>query len=124
MKRLVLSMILLALSSAGFAQDAAFCKSVCNSEKTQCLASVGKTAYNEGLLPDGTPDKNPLARVAQVQMLSSDNGALERSGLQHRRMARNGACDDAYARCTRSCKVETGGDAVGKVVERHGKKDN
>ena len=124
MKRLLLLMTLCGLSAAGFAEEPAFCKSVCTSEKTQCLADVKATEQKEGMLPTDTAEKNPFARTAQVQMRSSDNGSLAQSGYQHRRMARNGACDDAYRRCTRGCKVEGGDDAVGKVVARHAKKQN
>ena len=122
MKRLALLITLLGLSSAGFAQEPAFCKSMCTSEKSQCLASAKATEAKEGMLPTDTPEKNPFARTAQVQMRSSDNGALEQSGLQHRRQARAGACDDTYQRCTRGCNVEANDDAVGKVVARHAKK--
>jgi hypothetical protein len=122
MKRFALLMTLLGLSAAAFAQEPAFCKSMCSSEKSQCLASAKKTLEREGMLPTDTPEKNPFARTAQVQMRSGDNGALERSGLEHRRAARSGACDDGYQRCTRGCQAEANDDAVGKVVARHGKK--
>jgi len=124
MKRLALLMTLLGLSAASFAEEPAFCKSMCSSEKTQCLADVKATEKKEGMLPTDTPEKNPFARTAQVQMRSSDNGALDQAGYHHRRLARNGACDDAYQRCTRSCNVEGKDDAVGKVVARHAKKAN
>lgn len=124
MKRLVLLMTLLGLSAAGLAEEPAFCKLVCTSEKTQCLADVKATEQKEGMMPTDSAEKNPFARTAQVQMRSSDNGSLAQSGYQHRRMARNGACDDAYQCCTRSCKVEGGDDAVGKVVARHAKKQD
>lgn len=123
MKRLAVSMILAGLSATAFADEPAFCKSMCTSEKSQCLATAVATEKKEGMLPTDTAEKNPFARTAQVQMRSADNGALEKSGLQHRREARTGACDAAYQRCTRGCTVNNGKDAVGTVVSRHTKKD-
>jgi hypothetical protein len=124
MKRLALLMTLLGLSSACFAEEPAFCKSMCTSEKTQCLARAVETEKREGILASESDEKNPFARTAQVHTRSSGDGALEQSGLQHRRMTRAGTCDDAYQRCTRSCKVDGKDDAVGKVVARHVKKQN
>lgn len=122
MKRFALLMVLAGLSAASFADEPAFCKSMCSSEKTQCLASARDRETKEGMLPVNTPERNPFARTAQVQMRSSDNGALEKAGNDHRRMASAGACDDGYQRCVRSCNVEGDKDAVGTVVSRHAKK--
>ena len=122
MKHIALLMVLAGLSSASFAEEPAFCKSMCSAEKTQCLASAKDRETKEGMLPVNTPEKNPFARTAQVQMRSSDNGALEKSGADHRRMASAGTCDDGYQRCVRSCNVSGDKDAVGTVVSRHAKK--
>jgi len=122
MKRLAALMILSALSSACFADEPAFCKSMCRSEKTQCLSAARSRVEKEGLLPTNTPEKNPFARTAQVQMRSSDGGSLEKSGNDQRRLASASACDDSYQRCTRGCSVEGDKDAVGAVVSRHAKK--
>lgn len=122
MKRLALLLILAGLSGTVLADDPAFCKSMCASDKNQCLASVKTTEKREAAFAStGTSDKNPFARAAQTQVRSSDNGALERSGDQYRREARTGACDTAFQRCTRSCTA-LASDAVGEVVSRHAKK--
>jgi hypothetical protein len=121
MKRFAALMILLGVAGTSFADEPAFCKSMCASDKTQCLAGAKTRQEREGLLANDTPDKNPYARTAQVQMRSSDNGSLEQSGYQHRRMEGAAACDGAFQRCTRACSVPDK-DAVGTVVARHAKK--
>nr|WP_314545371.1 hypothetical protein [uncultured Massilia sp.] len=103
MKRFAVLMILLGLSSASFAEEPAFCKSVCASEKTTCRADAQASEKSEGLLPTNVPEKNPFARTAQIQVRSDDGGALEKAGNDHRRMSRVGACEDTYQRCTRGC---------------------
>ena len=113
MKRLAVLMMLLGFSSASFAEEPAFCKSVCSSERTSCRAGAQARLQKEGLLPTDVPEKNPFARTAQVQMRSDDAGALERSGDQHRRMAGAGACEDAYQRCVRGCSVPDKAGAKG-----------
>lgn len=105
MKRLALSMMLFATSASVLADDPAFCKSVCHSERTTCRADAQARLETESLLPTNTPEKNPFARTAQVQMASGDGGALERAGDTHRRMAGAGACEDTYQRCTRGCNA-------------------
>jgi hypothetical protein len=123
MKRLAVLMILAGLSSACLADDPAFCKSMCVSEKNQCRANTLAKQDKEGRLLADMPEKNPLARTAQVQLRSDDAGSLEKSGYQHRRMEGASVCDDAYQRCTRGCNAPSGGaDAVGAVVSRHAKK--
>lgn len=124
MKRFALLMTLLGIASAAFAEEPAFCKSMCSTEKTQCLTKAKVTEEKDGLLASSDTEKNPFARTAQLEMRSSDNGSLEKAGYEHRRMTRNGACNDAYQRCTRGCTVEAKDDAVGKVVARHAKKQN
>jgi len=119
MKRLAALMILLGVASASVAAEPAFCKSVCASEKNTCRAGALKREETEAQLPTNTPEKNPFARTAQVQMRSSDSGALEQAGYQHRRMSRAGACDEVYQRCTRSCDVPDGGKAEGAIVSKH-----
>jgi len=120
MKRFAEFMILLGVAGTSLADEPAFCKSMCSSEKTQCLASAKTRQDKEGLLPTDMPEKNPFARTAQVQMRSSDNGSLEKSGYQHRRQEGVASCDSAFQRCTRGCSVQEG-DAVGAVVSRHAK---
>jgi hypothetical protein len=123
MKRLALLMILAGLSGACLAEEPAFCKSMCASEKNQCRANGLAKLDRDGHLLADMPEKNPLARTAQVQLRSDDAGSLEKSGYQHRRMERASGCDDAYQRCTRGCNAPSGGtDAVGAVVSRHTKK--
>ncbi len=113
MKRLAASMILLGLASAALADEPAFCKSVCNAERTTCRADAQSRLENESLLPTNTPEKNPFARTAQVQMASGDGGALERAGDTHRRMAGVGACEETYQRCTRGCSAPAKAGAQG-----------
>lgn len=110
------------LSGACLADEPAFCKSMCTSEKNQCRAIAVAKQEKEGRSLVDMPEKNPLARTAQVQMGSSDAGALEKSGYEHRRMTRASACEDAWQRCTRECSVPKGTDAEGAVVSRHAKK--
>jgi hypothetical protein len=105
MKRLAALTILLGLSSASFADEPAFCKSVCASEKTTCRADAQASEKSEGLLPTNVPDKNPFARTAQIQVRSDDGGALEKAGNDHRRMSRIGACEKTYQQCTRGCSA-------------------
>lgn len=105
MQRLAALMILLALSSAGFAEEAAFCTSMCASEKNTCRADAQASESSGGLVPTPVPEKNPFARTAQVQMRSDDGGALEKAGNDRRRLARTGACEETYRRCTRACTV-------------------
>jgi hypothetical protein len=105
MKRLAVLTILLGLSSASFAEEPAFCKSVCASERNSCRADAQASEKSEGLLPTNVPEKNPFARTAQIQMRSDDGGALEKAGNDHRRLSRNRACEDTYQRCTRGCSV-------------------
>lgn len=106
-------MMLLGFSGAGVADEPAFCKSVCASERTTCRAEAQARLQKEGLLPTDTPEKNPFARTAQVQMRSDDAGALAHAGDQHRRMAGASACEDGYRRCTRACSPPK--DAAGKA---------
>jgi len=124
MKRFTLLMTLLGIATAAFAEEPAFCTSMCSSEKKACLANVDVADSKDNVLATNSTDKNPFARTAQLEMRSSDNGSLDKVGYQHRRMTRNAACNDAWQRCTRSCTVDAKDDAVGKVVARHAKKQN
>lgn len=103
MKRLAVMTILLGLSSISFAEEPAFCQSVCSSERNTCRADAQASERSEGLLPTHVPDKNPFARTAQIQMRSDDGGALAKAGSDHRRMSRVGTCEETYQRCTRGC---------------------
>jgi hypothetical protein len=126
MNRLAVLMILAGLSSvsgACLADEPAFCKSMCTSEKNQCRATAIAREEKEGRSLADMPEKNQFARTAQVQMASSDAGSLEKSGYEHRRMTRASACEDAWQRCTRGCNAPNGNaDPVGAVVSRHTKK--
>ena len=113
MKHFAVMTILSLVWSISFAEEPAFCKSVCSSERTSCRANAQARLQKEGLLPTDAPEKNPFARTAQVQMRSDDAGALERAGDQHRRMAGAGACEDAYQRCVRGCSVPDKAGAKG-----------
>lgn len=103
MKRLAIVTILLGLSSASFAEEPAFCTSMCASEKNTCRIDAQASEKSEGLLPTNVPEKNPFARTAQLQMRSDDGGALDKAGNDQRRMSRVRACEDTYQRCTRGC---------------------
>lgn len=123
MKRSAVSMILgglLGLSAAAtaLADEPAFCKSMCTSQKSQCLANADATEKKEGLLPTDGAGENPYARNAQMHVRPNENGALERSGAQYRRDQRSGTCDVAYQRCTRDCSAGQK-EAVDTVVSRH-----
>jgi hypothetical protein len=126
MNRLAVLMFLVGLSGlsgACFADEPAFCKSMCTSEKNQCRATTIARDEKEGRSLADMPEKNQFARTAQVQMASSDAGSLQKSGYEHRRMAHASACEDAYQRCTRGCNAPGGNaDSVGAVVSRHTKK--
>jgi hypothetical protein len=121
MKRLAVSLLLAGLSGVCFADQPAFCTSMCASSKSQCLSNVTALSNKEGLLPTGGPDKNPYARTAQVDMRASDGGSLARAGDDYRRQERAGSCDTAFQRCTRGCNASDS-DAVGAVVSRHARK--
>lgn len=105
MTRVFVSLVLmgLVLSGAARAGDAGMCKSMCDAEKRECRAQVQTRLSNEKSALGQMPERNPLARGAQVQVVSQDARALDAAGDQHRRMANNGACDDKYLRCTRAC---------------------
>jgi hypothetical protein len=103
--RFFVSMLLvgLALSGAARAADAGICKSMCASEKRECRAKVQSAILTERVALEQMPEKNPLARTAQQRVAGEDIRALDAAGDHHRRMANNGACDDKYLRCTRTC---------------------
>jgi hypothetical protein len=103
MHRIVVLMVLLGFGSTSFAEEPAFCKSVCGSERNTCRIDAQASEKSEGLLPTSVPEKNPFARTAQLQMRSDDGGALDKAGNDQRRMSRVGACDETYQRCTRGC---------------------
>lgn len=105
MHRLTVMMVLLGFASVSFAEEPAFCKSVCGSERNTCRADAQAREKSEGLLPTNAPEKNPFARTAKIQMRSDDGGALEKAGSDHRRMARVGACESTYQRCMRECSA-------------------
>lgn len=113
MNRLAVLMLLFGVSGASLADEPAFCKSMCTSERNTCRANGQAREEKEALLPVDAPEKNPFARAAQVQARPVDGGALEQSGYEHRRMTRNSACEDSYQRCTRSCAVPAGKPTAG-----------
>jgi hypothetical protein len=123
MKRLAFLMILAGLSGASLADEPAFCKSMCASEKTQCVAGIAALEKKEAMLSGDVVDQNPYARAAQVHARAGgDNRALVRSGDQYRRETRAGGCDTSFQRCTRGCTVPEQGGAVDTVVSRHARK--
>jgi hypothetical protein len=105
MNRLRVLSMLLGVLVAGpcAAAEPSLCKSVCDSDKRECRAHARNVVDNERTLLVAMPEKNPMARTAQGQVGSEASRALEGAGDQGRRVARAGACDDTYLRCTRSC---------------------
>jgi hypothetical protein len=105
LKRLAVLMSLMGLvvTNAALADEPSLCKSMCASEKRECRASARDSAKDELSPLAEMPEKNPLARTAQGQVRRTESLALEDAGVTHRRIARAGACDDSYLRCTRAC---------------------
>ena len=114
MKRLssALGWLGLVLAGAAGAADTAFCKSECDSARTQCTANTGKASGDDAVLLLKNEETNPLARTAQGAVTSTGNLALERSGQQHRRAQQRGICDDKYQRCTRACAADNNGSPI------------
>lgn len=109
MKRLLCAVSLLGivLSGAAWADDAAFCKSECDSARAQCKANTGKASGDDAVLLLKSEETNAFARTAQG-VSSTGTQALERSGQQNRRAQQLGICEDKYQRCTRTCSAPAG----------------
>lgn len=106
MKRLALlfACVTTFASGAALAAEPEFCRSMCDSAQRECRAGAGLQAKAErSVTSNDLPDRNPLARTAQLEVPGSATRALGASGDDNRRMARIGECADTYQRCTRSC---------------------
>ena len=114
MKRLLCAVGLLGLvlSGGAFAQDGGFCKTECDTARSQCKANTGKASGDEAALLLKSEETNAFARTAQGAVTSTGNLALERSGQQNRRAQQLGICDDKYQRCTRACSPENSGSPI------------
>ena len=121
MKRLsiIVGLVGIMLSGAAFADEAAFCKSECDSARSQCVASTGKASGDEAVKLLATQETNAFARTAQDPVAGAGTRALERSGQQNRRAQQLGICDDKYQRCTRTCAAPGGAEGA-FPVRRHG----
>ena len=104
-RRLALFAMLAATMTAGAAHAAepGLCKSMCDADKRECRARGRELAAENGSGLLEMPEKNPLARGAQMQLPTPSSQALENSGTQSRRMRHASQCDATYLRCTRAC---------------------
>jgi hypothetical protein len=100
------TLLIAALPAVHAAEDAGFCKSMCNSERQECKATARRMTGNDGLADDSGPSKNPFANTAShSQGQSEDMRAADTAGYQRRQSERFGVCEDKYLRCTRACSV-------------------
>lgn len=121
MKRLsiIVGLVGIMLSGAALADEAAFCKSECDSARSQCKANTGKASGDDAVAMLSTQETNAFARTAQDPVAGAGTKALERSGQQNRRAQQLGICDDKYKRRTRTCAAPGGTDGA-FPVRRHG----
>lgn len=97
------------LSNASLAAEPSMCKSLCDGERRSCKAEVNDLAKEEfdGPIMIESRERNEIARTAaRTQQPSPANIANERRNVDSRRMRYAAACEDTYARCTRSCTIE------------------
>jgi hypothetical protein len=91
------------VAGAAHAAEPSLCKSMCDADKRECRAQGRELAGDDGSPLLEMPEKNPLARGAQLQVPTTSSRALENSGTQSRRMRHASQCDATYVRCTRAC---------------------
>lgn len=106
MKKLLTLLAVLAATmgaGAGHAAEPGLCKSMCDADKRECRAHGREMAAEDGSGLIEMPEKNPLARGAQMQVPTTSAQALENSGTQSRRLSHASQCDATYLRCTRAC---------------------
>ena len=95
-----------AIPSAGAAEDAGFCKSMCGSERQECRATARKMTGNDDLLERSATEKNPFANTAShTQGQSEQVRVAGNASFQRRQSERYGACEDRYQHCTRACSA-------------------
>jgi hypothetical protein len=92
--------------------ESGLCKSMCDADKRECRAHGRELAAEDGAPLLDMPEKNPLARGAQMQVPTTSSQALENSGTQSRRMRHASQCDDTYLRCTRACAAPAASSVV------------
>jgi hypothetical protein len=120
MKRLALLSIMAVAMWAGACQAAepSLCKSMCDADQRECRMHVRDVAGENGTPLLAMPEKNPLARTAQVQVPTASARAIDNAGTQSRRMGQAGACDATYLRCTRACAAPAA-SSVAKPASGH-----
>ena len=120
MKRWALLSIMAGAMWAGVCQAAepSLCKSMCDADKRECRAHVRELAGEDGGGLLEMPEKNPLARAAQVQVPTEASRAIDNAGTQSRRMGQAGACDETYLRCTRACAAPADAELVKPKQDR------
>lgn len=94
------------------AAEPTLCKSMCDAGKRECRAHGRELAGERGAALLEMPEKNPLARTAQVQVPTESSRAIDDAGTQARRMGQAGACDDTWLRCTRACAAPAASSVV------------
>jgi hypothetical protein len=94
------------------------CKSMCDADKRECRAHGRALAADNNAPLLDMPEKNPLARGAQMQVPTTSSQALENSGTQSRRMRHASQCDDTYLRCTRACAAPAASSEVKPASSR------
>ena len=114
MKRLALLSIMAGTMWAGVchAAEPSLCKSMCDAEKRECRAHARELAGENGTALLEMPEKNPLARTAQMQVPTEASRAIDHSSTQSRRIGQAGACDATYLRCARACAAPAASSVV------------
>ena len=97
----------LTIPGLSLANDAAFCKSVCESQQRECRANAAPLERAGLLAPSDISQRNPLARTAEGAVPGQGTLALRAAGDATRRLDRAGVCDDSFQGCRRSCDVES-----------------
>lgn len=87
------------------ADDSLLCRSICNSEQSECKSAAQYPQKGE-LLP--APDvlrSNSLAWTASGAIPSQGTRALNSSGETNRKMERKEACNKSFERCVHECII-------------------
>jgi hypothetical protein len=114
---LVVAVLGFLLSNVCLADEPVFCKPACDNERRECKARVQELAGEDGKGLLHMEEGNRLARAtAKLQGPSEAARAGQYSGVQTRRMQRTAACEDSYARCTRTCVSPVAGSPDSPVL--------
>ena len=97
----------LTIPGLSLANDAAFCKSVCESQQRECRANAAPLERAGLLAPSDISQRNPLARTAEGAVPGQGTLALRAAGDATRRLDRAGVCDDSLQGCRRSCDAQS-----------------